>query len=538
MPGRMRSTLSTGAERSSRGSTDASGARSASVVFVGILLSRLLGLVRNTMFARYFGSAAEADAFVTAFKIPNMLRNLLGEGTLSASFVPVYSRMLAKSDERAARALASAVLGFLLAAVSVLSLIGMVAAPVLTAVLAPGLDPYRAELATRMTRVAFPMTALMVVSGWCLGVQNSHRRFFWSYASAALWSLAQIVLLLWWGAAAPSLAELAWWLAWATLAGSVLQVGAQLPEVLRLLGSIRPTLQRSAEGVSTVLKNIGPVMIALGVVQISSLIDLQIASYLPAGAPTNMNYANLIALLPVSLFGVSVAASSLPEFSRESGGDRLAALLERLRGGWQRILFYIVPCAVVFLAYGDICVGILLRTGRFGAGEQHAVHLVLGAFAIGLISFASVKLLASAHYALQDYRTPLRASITSLVVSAAASIALAIPLRASPWGAAAIAFGSSLGSFVNLSVLIGGLRRQLGPLYTPAMWTGTRRIAISAVIACAVAAPVRWGLREWHPMMSGLPILGTFGLGYLITAWLMGSREAARLLRLAPRANA
>ena len=152
-------------------------------------------------------------------------------------------------------------------------------------------------------------------------------------------------------------------------------------------------------------------VVALGVVQLSSLIDLQIASFLPRGSASNLAYANLIVLLPVSLFGVSVAASALPEFSRDSGAARIDALRERLRGGWQRILFYIVPCAFAFVAYGDLCVGILLRYGRFGAPEQHAVRLVLGASALGLVSFASVKLLASAHYALQDYRTPLRASL-------------------------------------------------------------------------------------------------------------------------------
>jgi putative peptidoglycan lipid II flippase len=193
---------------------------------------------------------------------------------------------------------------------------------------------------------------------------------------------------------------------------------------------------------------------------------------------------------------------------------------------------------VVFLAYGDICVGILLRTGRFGAAEQRAVHIVLGAYAVGLVSFASVKLLASAHYALQDYRTPLRASVSSLVVSAGAAIALAIPLRTSPWGAAAVAFGSAVGSFVNLFVLSGGLRRQLGQLYTSAMWAGTRRIVVAAVAAGLLTAPVRWWLRHLHPMASGVPILGTFGVCYLLAAWWMGSREAARLLRLAPRATA
>ena len=506
------------------------------VVFAGILLSRVLGLVRTTLFARYFGTSAEADAFNAAFKIPNAVRNLLGEGTLSASFVPVYSRLLARGDARAAKSLSAAVLGFLFAGVSVLTILGMLAAPLLTSVFAPGFDPARAELTTRLTRVLFPMTGLMVLSGWCLGVQNSHRRFFWSYASAALWSVAQIVLLMWWGREAASLAQLAWWLAWATLVGSALQVAAQLPEVVRLEGGLRPTLHYAAEGVAQTLRNLGPVVLALGVVQISSLIDLQIASYLPRGAPSNMYYANLIALLPVSLFGVSVAASSLPDFSRDAA-DAQDVLLERLRGGWQRILFYIIPSAAVFVVYGDLCVGVLLRTGRFGASDQHAVHLVLAASAVGLVSFASVKLLASAHYALQDYRTPLRASIASLVVSALASIALAYPLRHTIWGAAAIALGSSIGSFLNLSVLVRGLRARLGSLYTPAMWIGSRRIVAAALCASAAAWPLRSLVRELHPMIGGPPVLALFGVAYLVFAWWMGSREAARLLRFTARSS-
>lgn len=366
-------------------------------------------------------------------------------------------------------------------------------------------------------------------------MQNSHRRFFWSYASAALWSVAQIVLLLWRGRAAPTLADLAWWLAWATLVGSVMQVAAQLPEVVKLIGVVRPTLDLRTEGLRQTLRNIGPVIVALGVVQLSSLIDLQIASFLPEGSASNLAYANLIVLLPVSLFGVSVAASALPEFSRDSGDARTDAVRDRLRGGWQRILFYIVPCVVVFIAYGDLCVGILLRYGRFGGPEQHAVRMVLGASALGLVSFASVKLLASAHYALQDYKTPLRASLSSLVVAAVASATLAYPMRHSMFGAAAIAFGSALGSFVNLSVLIRGLHKRLGALYTDAMWTGTQRIVAASLLAAIVALPIRWWLRESHAIVAAPPTFAAFGATYLLAAWYMGSREAARLLRLSPR---
>jgi len=522
--------------------SEASDRRSAFVVAAGILLSRVLGLLRTTFFAHYFGASAAADAFNAAVKIPNAIRNLLGEGTLSAAFVPAYSRMLARADARQSRALAAAVLGILLAVVSLLTIVGVLFAPLIAHVAALGFDAQRLELTSQLTRVMFPMTGLMVLSGWCLGIQNSHRRFFWSYASAALWSLAQIVLLWGWGEQTSDKAQLAWWLAWATLFGSMLQVGAQLPEVYRLLGPIRPTLDRTAEGVMPMLRNVVPVVTALGVVQISSFIDLQIATYLPTGAVSNLNYANLLVLLPVSIFGVSVAASSLPDLSRDSGALAMDALLERLRGGWQRVLFYIVPSAVVFIAFGNYCVGIIYRTGAFQASEQRAVHAVLAAFAVGLVSFGSVKLLSSVYYALQDYKTPLRSSMVSIVVSAVASISLAYPLRHSPYGAAAIALGTAIGSYMNLSLLVRGLHKRIGPLYTAAMWVGSRRIALASAFGGAIAFALSVVVeRVWpgvHPRIAGPPVLLVFGMSYLGLAWWMGSGEAARWLRLAPRVRA
>lgn len=516
-----------------------SGGRSAFVVGAGILISRALGLLRTTFFAHYFGAGAAADAFNAASKIPNAIRNLLGEGTLSAAFVPAYSRLLDRSDPRASRALAAAVLGLLLVAVSILTIAGVLLAPLLTQIAAPGWDAPKRELTTQLTRIMFPMTGLMVLSGWCLGVQNSHKRFFWSYASAALWSLAQIVLLWGWGARANDMAQLAWWLAWATLAGAALQVAAQLPEVFRLVGPLRPTLDRAAEGVMPMLRNVVPVVTALGVVQISSFVDLQIASFLPDGAQSNLVYASTLGLLPVAIFGVSVAASSLPDLSRDSGAMNMDALLERLRSGWQRVLFYIVPSAVVFVAFGNYCVGIIYRSGAFQASEQRAVHAVLAAFAVGLVSFGSVKLLSSVYYALQDYQTPLRSSIMSIVVSAVTAASLAFAFRRSPYAAAAIAFGSALGSYVNLSLLVRGLHRRIGPLYTPAMWAGTRRIVVASVCALLISAALSALIqREWptvHPRLAGPPVLVVFAVVYLVVAWWMGSGEAARWLRRAPR---
>ncbi|MBC8085764.1 MAG: murein biosynthesis integral membrane protein MurJ [Phycisphaerae bacterium] len=523
-------------------STKASGndrsGRAATVVGAGIMLSRISGLVRGRVFSQYFGLSMEGDAFFAASKIPNIMRSLFGEGALSASFVPVYSRMLAKGDEKAANALAGAILGLLMASVSVLTLVGILAAPFLTTIFTVFFEGEKRDLTIRLTRILFPMTALMVLSGWCLGIQNSHRKFFWSYASAAMWNVAQIVLLFGWGSRAQSMQQLAVWLAWATLAGSLLQVAAQMPQVLKLYRPFRISLDRTAAGVPETLRNVVPVVFALGVVQISGLIDLQIAGLLPDGSFSSLSNANNVVLLPVALFGISVAAASLPEFSREDPTTGAGALLERLRGGWQRILFYIIPSAAACIVYGDLIVGLLFRGGKFGGAEQQLVHAVLAAYAVGLVSYGSVKLLSSVHYALQDYKTPLRASVASLVTSAIIALVCVWPFRTSMYGAVGIALGSAIGSYVNLAVQVRGLRGRLGALYTAAMWTGTRRIIVATLAAALAAAPLRFWLGSDRPLVAAPPTLAAFGITYLVVAWLMGSGEAARWLRRPVRGGA
>lgn len=346
-------------------------------VAAGILVSRTFGFVRNRAFARFLGDTAAADAFNAALKIPNVIRNLLGEGAISASFIPVYSALLGRGEHESARRVAGAVLGILLGALSLLTIVGIASAPTLARILAPGFDAERYALTVRLLRVLFPMTGLMVVSGWCLGVRNSHKLFLGSYASAALWSLAQIALLLGLGPRTVSLTDLAWWLAWATLAGSVSQVAAQLPQVLRLVRPLSIVVDPHNGDVREILANFIPVVVSLGPFQISSFIDLQIASWLPSGSVSQLSYATTLYLLPIGLFSVPVSASALPEFARDTASISLDALRERLRDGWMRILFYIVPTSLLFVVYGNSIVALLYCSGRFGVEQERAVHLTI-----------------------------------------------------------------------------------------------------------------------------------------------------------------
>jgi putative peptidoglycan lipid II flippase len=251
-------------------------------------------------------NAATSDAFSAAFRIPNFLQNLLGEGVLSASFIPVYTRLRQARGEEEARILAGAVLGFSPVVVALVVALGVTFAPALVLVLAPGFEGAKQELTVRLVRVLFPGTGLLVFSAWCLGVLHSHRRFFLSYAAPVAWNAAIVVATLAAPGGDPGAAAV--WAAWGALAGALLQLGVQLPTTWRVAGGVRPLLRRDAPGLPTTLRTFLPALAGRGVVQVSAFVDGIIASLLPTGGVAALLNAQLVYTLPVSLFGVSVAA--------------------------------------------------------------------------------------------------------------------------------------------------------------------------------------------------------------------------------------
>jgi putative peptidoglycan lipid II flippase len=244
----------------------------------------MTGFLRDLVIARFFGTMVAADAYAAAIKIPNVLRNLLGEGSLSAAFVPVYSSLLegdrAEGEEPAL--LARRVLGRLVLLAGVLSALGVALAPWLTRIVAPGFDAEASTLTTQLVRILFPMAGVMILAAWCLGVLTSHRRFFLPFAAPVLWNLAQVAGLLL--GARYGWSPLIQVLAWSTLAGSLLQLSVQLPTARRLARGIRPLLDRGSEPVRRVMRNMVPVAASQGIFQVASFADVILASFLPAGA--------------------------------------------------------------------------------------------------------------------------------------------------------------------------------------------------------------------------------------------------------------
>ncbi len=495
-----------------------SGGRHAARVAAGILVTRVLGYVRERVFAHYFGNGAAADAFRAALRIPNAIRTLLGEGTLSASFIPVYAGLNERADKRAARALAGAVLGLLLLATGILALIGIAFAPTVTALVAQGFDASRRELTTILVRILFPMTGLMVVSAWCLGILNTHRRFFLPYAAPALWNVAGIAAM---AAAAAWLSgrslapdqqlyRMSLALAWGTVVGSVLQIAIQLPSCWKLLGGIPLRVSLVPEGVRDVIVAWGPLVVGAGVAQISGLIDTFLGSYTGEGGLASLGYAQLVQQLPISLFGVAVTAVSLPELSRDAVGETPHAQLRaRIAVAFRRIAFFVIPSAFAFAALGPQIIGALFQTGRFDADDTILVGGVLAAYGIGLLGTSTVKLFASGFYAMRDTRTPVKIAITSLVISALLSWYF---MRR--FGPAGIALGSSIGQSCNTVLHLYDLDKRIGAILQRSDWRTLGLVVAAGLIAALLGMAAGPVVASWRPVPQGIAVLGIFGVAY------------------------
>jgi putative peptidoglycan lipid II flippase len=515
-------------------------AGAAVLVAAGMLCSRLAGLVRTRVFSHYFGLESDAaDAFNAAFRIPNFLQNLFGEGALSASFIPVYATLIARGERRDADRVAGAVASLLAMVVAALVLIGVVATPALIAVIAPGFSGDKRDLTITLVRILFPGAGLLVLSAWCLGVLNSHQRFLLSYAAPVMWNAAMIATLITFGAS--PLPRLAVMLAWGSVAGSALQFLAQVPVVLRVAPDLRFALDLASEQVRSVSRNFVPVFISRGVVQVSAYIDALLASFLPTGALTGLANAQLLYTLPVSLFGMSVAAAELPSLSGLSGssaGASLApsttdALRRRLDAGLRQIAFFVVPSAVAFLALGDVIAAALLQTGRFRPEDATWVWYILAGSAVGLLASTLGRLYSSVYYALRDTRTPLRCAMVRVALTTVLGYLFALPLpRAigiNPlWGAAGLTVSAGIAGWVEMLMLRASLNARIGrtglPIsYVVRLWTG-------AIAGAAAAWAVKIAIAPRHPVINAVLIVGPYGIIYFAAAFAMRIPEAGSAL--------
>ncbi len=544
--------------------TDAAGTGARSVA-AGILLSKLGGLVREMILARCFGVGPHADVLRSAFRAPNLLQNMLGEQTLSAAFIPYYSRMLAECRREDAGRFAGAVFGLLVAMVSALVVAGVLLAPFIVSVLAAGFrgdaalvaageaSVDRFALTVRAVRIIFPMTGLLVLSAWALGVLNSHRRFLLPYLSPLVWNASIVIALLWAAGVAAfrstgppaTLEQLELWLfavCLGALAGGLAQFAVQLPLVFRLMRGFRVSLSRRVAGVREALRALGPALAGRGVVQLSIYVDVFLASWLARGAPSALGYAVMLVNLPLGAFGMSVAAAELPELSsadptadRRSAGRRIAGRIDR---AVRQSAFVVAPSVVGYLVFGYLAAGLVFRGGSFTREGNVLVYLVLCAYTLGLLASVISRLLQNTFFALRDTRTPARIAAVRLASSALLGALLMRFLDRFPvagtfglegatqdlyLGAVGLALASSAGAWCELALLRHGLRRRLPELVLPA-----RYVAGRLVLATVLAVP---GLLLWLLIpaagvaVQALVVLPCYALCYLGFAWWRKSPE-------------
>lgn len=468
-----------------------------------------------------------ADAFTAAFRIPNFLQNLFGEGALSASFIPVYATLLARGDRREATRVAGATAALLSLTTAILVLLGILLTPALVALIAPGFRGEKRELTVAIVRVLFPGAGLLVLSAWCLGILNSHRRFLLSYVAPVIWNASMIATLMVWGPQTP-LPRLAVILAWGAVVGSLLQVLFQLPTVLQLVPELRFRLEISKE-VRTAIRNFVPVCISRGVVQISAYIDELLASLLPTGAVTGMANAQLLYTLPVSLFGLSVSAAELPAMSGAAGLEATHLVRDRLNRGLRRIAFFVVPSAMAFFALGDIIAAALFQSGRFTHDDAIYVWGILAGSAIGLLASTLGRLYSSTYYALRDTRTPLRYALLHLFLATVLGYIAALvlpPLLGIPprWGTIGLTASASIAACIEFLMLRRTLNRRLGATGLP--FTMSARLWVAAAIAAIVAWTIKLMLTTAQPIAVALFVLIPYGLVFIGLTFLLGIPEA------------
>ncbi len=509
------------------------------LVAAGILISRFFGLFRQALMARYLGAGSVADAFFAGFKYSNMLNNLFGEGALSASFIPVYARLLGREEREEAARVAGAVGAILGLAMAVFVLVGIVLVPVLMPIIAPGFTGEKRALTIHVTRILLPGIGLAVMGAWALGVLNSHRRFFLSYVSPVAWSLVMIAALLWYGphTAPPRMAVL---LAWASVGGALLQLLVQLPTVWRLVPGLRLRLAHANAHVRQVLRNFAPAFVSRGVVQVSATVDQLLASLLPNGAVAMLSYASTLYVLPVSLFGMSISAAELPEMSRVNAEDEAgrAMLRDRLQTGLRRIAFFIVPSAAGFLLLGDVIIGALLRSGKFGHAEATYTWGILAGSCVGLLAGTMGRLYSSVFYALHDTKTPLRFALLRVALTTVLGATFAFPLPRllgiDPlWGAAGLTASAGIAAWVEFLLLRRGINRRVGVTGVPAS------LMVRLWIAAVVAGVAGWGVKLLalgvHRILLGAVVVGAFAVVYGALTLAMQIPEATaiatRLLR-------
>ncbi len=523
----------------------------------GILLSRLAGLLRESLLRSVLGLGPAADAFTAALRIPNLLQNLLGEGSLSSSFIPVYSKLLSEGKEKEAGHTAGAVAGLLIAFTGALTLVGILIARPIAKLLTPGFSSEKLDLTADLIKITTAGIGFLVLAAWCLGVLNSHRKFFLSYVAPVIWNAAQIVILFIaigkdWDPVKAARAA-----AWGLFIGGVIQLLFQFFGVSRLRTKICFSFSWKNEHVREIIRRFNPTILGRGVVQISAYFDLVLASLLVTGAVAALMSAQVLYILPISLFAMSIAAAELPEMSRNTDSQHLS---NRLNQGIKQTSFLMLLTSVIYMTIGDQIIGVIFQWGSFDRDDSIAVAATLAAYSLGIPAIGISRIYQSALYANGDTKTPAFSATLRVIISLIIGLLLMFPLdrlfisnsalekvpgsivgdwgplsqslRSLPenphLGAVGLAVGSAIAAWVEMVFLARKTNKKVTPESSP--YSPMVKLLPATFSALMISIIARWLLSDANAVINCLVCIPAATLAYIAVSSKNGVQESVVLL--------
>ena len=534
-----------------------SGNSGAKKIGAGILLSRLAGLLRESLLRSVLGLGPAADAFSAALRVPNILQNLLGEGSLSSSFIPVYSKLLSEGKEKEAGNAAGAVAGLLIAFTGALTLLGILIARPMAKILTPGFTSEKLDLTADLIKITTGGIGFLVLSAWCLGVLNSHRKFFLSYVAPVIWNAAQIVILFiainkdWDPTKAAKAA------AWGLLLGGIAQLLFQFSGVIKLRTKIRFSFSWKNPPVKEIIKRFNPTVLGKGVVQISAYFDLVLASLLATGAVAALMSAQVLYILPISLFAMSIAAAELPEMSRNTEKEYLN---KRLGQGIKQTSFLMLLTSVIYISIGDQIIGVIFQWGSFDRDDTIVVAATLAAYSLGIPAIGISRLYQSVLYANGDTKTPALSATLRVTISFTIGLLLMFPMdrlfisnaalekepgsilndwgplsesvRSLPenphLGAMGLALASAVAAWIEMLFLAKKTNSKVFLDSSPS--SPILKLLPATISALAVSIIARWFLSDMNEIINCLVCVPAAILTYIIISSKNGVRESLVLI--------
>ncbi|HEV8307857.1 MAG TPA: murein biosynthesis integral membrane protein MurJ [Methylomirabilota bacterium] len=462
--------------------------RAAAVVGGATLVSRVLGFLRDLVVAQAFGAGPATDAFFVAFRLPNLLRRLVGEGALSSAFIPVFTEYLTTRPRGELERMYRAVAGGMVVVLATLTLLGVLGAPLLVRVMAPGFfaDPAVGALTVRLTRVMFPYLFFVGLGALAMGMLQVHRHFLLPALAPVMLNLSIIGAVF---GVAPHLREPVFGLAIGVLVGGAGQLLIQLPALARRGLLVTPTADVRHPAVARIVRLMAPVAVGQSASQLNILVDTIIASFLVGGSVSYLYYADRLVEFPLGVFGIAIATAVLPTLSEQAATGNREALRSTLSFALRLAAFITLPAAVGLFVLRVPLVRVLYQRGYFGPEETAGTAWALGFYTVGLVGFASAKIGAQAFYALGDTRTPVKVAIGAMVMNSLLAIGLAFPLRHG-----GLALATSCSAMANALALAWLLRRRLGAGPVPGARAGWLRIAAAsgALASALVLASAVW----------------------------------------------